>query len=1355
MNILKRMVLALILIIFSVAGLRAEEVSPNYIDEASLIQKALQLRETKPELFSGAQGLLVFVIAPNSQAEKKGLQRGDIVIAYAEQPLNTTEQFVRTIHDNATKSQIELRFIRANTVHTVMLQGGEIGIHFSEITVEFAVQLFLNVFFEALQDERKKTLIWKLILIRPQTAEKAQQWLFRNGAENLGELLATFRDVHLLLAIFQQEGEQAQVANHYLFALETFQKGLKKARQFYHQPYIGQYLNNIGTIYQQLAQYQQALEHFQQALIIYRELKDPYGEGVTLSNIGVTYSSLGKYQQALEHFKKSLDINQLLHNLEGQATNLTNIGNVHNILHNFPKARDFYQKATTLQEKINDPRGKSINLNNIGVLYDKMGDYVKALEYYQKGLDLDRKINNLRGEATELNNIGVVHEKRNEYQKALKYLKQALKIRRDLLDRHGESTSLTNIGSVHKSLGDYQKALDFYEQALAIAREISDPHIKITNINNIGVIYLYLGKYQQALKKLEQALSMSRKIKNPLDEGTSLTNIGAVYLTIGNYPQALQYFQDALSIHRDIGNSEGEGGTLNNIGYAYLTFGNYIKALEYFKKALVIHRSIYARHGESTDLNNIGSVYQNLGQYDKALDFFNKALEVDQSIHNHRGEAIDRSNIGVVYGKREEYEKALKYFQQALAGNRKIDNQTGIGINKLNIGVIHNERGQYEEALKNFRQARTILHDIGNVLWEGYTLVNLGDVHMHMGQYREALSFFQDGLNILNKIQALNHIWYAQNGLALVKVHFNQFDAAIFHYEQALDNIEALRAELKEKSHKLSFMHDKFVVYDNFITLLQTLHSKYPEKGYDRKAIEIFERKQGRVFLEEMGKSGAQHFAGVPKEISQQDRILEHQIATTRKQHIEILVQGKDAEQHYKRLEKLQAEQADFEKTLQTDYPAYYALKYPKPVALKTLQNDVLQENELLLVYNVRKEATDLWIIGKKKDQFQMLKLNIGEKELQTKIDAFRKSPNDIIQAINEERFWEISDLAEDNLPSLRQTSYDLYRLLMPEKAKTLLKDARTLYIVPTGPLYALPFGALDTHNPAQHDTPYYLIQDYPIAYLSSTSLLKIIRDTERKESNRYPFLAFADPEYPKKNCLSKSDNAKQVIQAACTKTLKIAGSENDACFKQLPETKTQAQAIAKLLKSPKGSNALQLRVKASRSNVFKFNDNKRLDDYQYVLFAAHGILPNEINHIKQSAIVLSNPDTEGYLTMADAFALEMNADLVMLSACNTGCGEKIRGEGVRGLTRAFMYAGTPAVSVSLWSVGSSPNPKVSSSTKTLSISLFKYLQTGKPLAQALRQSKLDLMADEDMEMYQHPYFWAPFVVFGDGNYDN
>ncbi len=1056
MNMLKTITLALLLVTSSLVGLRAEEVSPNDIDDATLIQYALQLRETKSELFAGAQGVLVLAIAPGSQAKKKGLLRGDIIIAYNGQPVKSAAQLFSTIQANAAKPQIELQFFRAEIIKVVVLQGGQIGINLANI---------------------KKI------------------------------------DQMTLLERLEKEIEQAYHAANYVTALKKLKNGLQQASISNDKYYISQFLINLGHVYQIFKQYQKALEHYQQALVIFREINDQRGESAVIYNIGLVYENLYQYQKSSDHYQQALAIYQ-------------NLGN---------KSRQAYI------------------LNSIATNYDRVGQYAKALEYYQQSLTLCRTIKNKQEESNNLTDIGVVYGHIGQYQKSIKYFKQALTIHQNIADKHGMGYDFNNIGTAYHKLGKRKKSLEYYKQALTIFNDIGDRSgVEKTNINIVMVkfelerspnLFEYVDQTEEALKSLEESLAFAKEANDKYLISRILFKMGLFFLAQSRYRTSLTYFEEALTIQGEIADKIGQIMTMARIGY--------------------------------------------------------------------------------------------------------------------------------------------------------------------------------------------------------VKAFFKKYESAIQHYEQAIDNLEKLRYRLKEKEHQLYFQQNKLHIYDEFIALLQSLHLNDPTKGYDRKAIEIFERKQGRVSLEEIGQSGAWRFAGVPKETSEKDRYLTRQIAETRKNYTEALNQGKDSKPHYHKLKNLQVKQAIFEKELQKNYPAYYALKYPKPVALKSLQNGVLQANEFLLIYNVRKETTDLWIINK--HQFQMFTLELSEEELKAKVKAFLAGPNSLIEAIKTLPYWEISDLAEENLPAIHQASYDLYRLLIPEKAKTLLKDARTLYIVPTGPLYGLPFGALDTHNPDQHKRPHYFIQDYPIAYLSSASLLKTIRDTERKKSDRYPFLAFADPIYPQ-TCSLKSADATQAIQAARTQAyLKLAGSETEGCFKKLPETGKQAQEIQQLLQAPLNTKPLQLRDKASRSNVFKFSNNKRLDDYQYVLFAAHAVLPNEITHINQPAIVLSNPDTEGYLTMADAFALDMNADFVMLSACNTGRGKNIRGEGVRGLTRAFMYAGTPAVSVSLWSVESR-------STKALSINLFKYLQAGKSLAQALRQSKLDLMADEDRDMYQHPYFWAPFVVFGDGN---
>jgi CHAT domain-containing protein len=592
----------------------------------------------------------------------------------------------------------------------------------------------------------------------------------------------------------------------------------------------------------------------------------------------------------------------------------------------------------------------------------------------------------------------------------------------------------------------------------------------------------------------------------------------------------------------------------------------------------------------------------------------------------------------------------------------------------------------------------------------------------------------------------------AKAKLGKLEAALNQLNTARQYYEQAIENFEKLRINLTKKEHKLSFMQNKIRIYDRLISLLQVLHVIQPAKNHDRKAFEIFEHKQGRIFLEEMGKSSARRFAGIPKNIVQNETELVQKIEAARKSRTEALAQGKDAEPHRKQFEKLEAEQADFEKTLQTDYPDYYALKYPKPVALKKLQKDVLKSGELMLIYNVRKKATDLWVVGK--EHFAMFILPLTAEQMQQQVTKFRdvgiESMLNEIDTANQRKLKDIALMrhikgaVDENLPKFVEASHALYQQLLPKVVRELIAKAKpsTLYIVPTSALYSLPFESLVTDE----DEPRYLLQDYAIAYLSSASLLKTLRDAQhrRKLTEREPLLAFADPMYPQdKSCkeLSQGDSIKSLRTRAYQKLLGAEG----ACFSALPETADEVKAIAKLFKVKLSSRPkpLNLQEDASVETVSSFNDDEELDDFQYVLFSTHAILPDEVSYINQPALVLSYPEQNGYLKMADVFGLKMNADLVTLSACNTGRGDAIKGEGVRGLTRAFMYAGTPAVLVTLWSVESQ-------ASKQLGINLFTQLKNKQPKAKGLQQAKLAMLKN-DKSHSRHPYFWAGFVVFGDG----
>jgi tetratricopeptide (TPR) repeat protein len=988
-------------------------------------------------------------------------------------------------------------------------------------------------------------------------------------------------------------------------------------------------------------------------------------------------------------------------------------------------------------------------------------DYRTALEKWQAGLNQARALGNKQYSSQLLMNIGLVYWYLGQYEQALVSLEQASIIFRELGDRQSEGRILNNIGLVYQNLGKYEQALKSYEESLALKRITGDRQGEGNTLGNIGVVYDKLGQYEQALASSEQALAIAREIGDRRMENRILSGIGLVYKNLGQYKQALEYSEQALTISQGLEDRQGESIALTGIGLIHTEYGQYEQALEYHQQTLALKRAIGDLQGEGTTLSNIGIVYHRLGQYEQALKYYEQALAIKQAIGDRQGEGMALNNIGTLYDDLKQYEQALEYHQQALAIFQELGLRRDEGLTLGNIGVVYANLGQYEQALRYFEQSLAIKQAIGDRQGEGTDLSNIGAVHRKRGQYEQADQSLKAGLKICYEVGAAKFLWIAQSELAAVEAELERYAEAVVHYEQALETIETIRAGLSEKETKTSFTQNKLFVYDDLIILLQTLHEKYPDKGYHRKALEIFERKQGRVFLEEMGKSGARLFAGLPKDISQRERDLEIQLEQVRTgladEHSKpISDQNENLIQKLEERKKtLNSEQASLQEQIKTDYPGYYALKYPKPVTLAELQQNVLQSGEIMLIYNVMQENTVLWVIRPNPplplpggDSLQMYMLPVGEQTLQEKIANVRETMLDD---------WETGrglalsgEIVQPERIPFPQASHDLYNLLIPEAVHSILTSLpdplqegevrKTLNIVPTGPLYALPFEILLASPP----TPLlkgeglgvrYLIEDIPISYLSSASLLKTLREAQarRTATARYPLLAFAHPVY--RIDTPQETGTIRGLRVQAYRELLGGG------LPELPETAEEAKIIADLLNAPGESDPLQLRESASHVKVFELNSRERLDDYDYLLFAMHGVLPGEVNRVTQSALVFS----DNFLTMADVFGLQLNAKLVSLSACNTGMGKQVKGEGVIGLTRAFMYAGTPTVAVTLWSVESL-------SARDLDIGFFRHLNEGMSPAQALQTIKVQMLRGEYNEKYRSPYYWAPFVVFGDGS---
>ena len=423
---------------------------------------------------------------------------------------------------------------------------------------------------------------------------------------------------------------------------------------------------------------------------------------------------------------------------------------------------------------------------------------------------------------------------------------------------------------------------------------------------------------------------------------------------MGQYDRSLEYNQAALVILRETKDRRGEGQVLGNLGVEYYRLGQYDQAIEYHRQALVIHRELKDPRFQGNELINLGEVYRDLGQYKEALECFRQALALHRQTKSRRGEGQALTCLGLAYYDLGEYKQALRYHQQALIIHRETKNRVDEAADLTSLGLVYDNLGQPEQALKTLQEAVKLCREVGQP----------------------------------------ENLWRAQRALGRVEANQGRNDEAIQNYRQALDGIEGLRAGLGSKESKSTYMKNKLFVYDELIELLRSRHEKDPTKGYDRDALEIFERKQGRLFLEEMGQSGARNFAGLPEQVKSQETELENRLDTLQAALVKERSQPQPDQPHLQALEtELQQARGAFQTLkgeIQTKYPDYYALKYPQPAKLAELQTKVLKPGEVMLIYGVLKDKTCLWVIGKEVCQLETLP--VGEKDLGRKIAAYRRA---------------------------------------------------------------------------------------------------------------------------------------------------------------------------------------------------------------------------------------------------------------------------------------------------------------------------------------------------------------------------
>ena len=844
-----------------------------------------------------------------------------------------------------------------------------------------------------------------------------------------------------------------------------------------------------------------------------------------------------------------------------------------------------------------------------------------------------------------------------------------------------------------------------------------------------GITHLSGGETRAAVADLMAVLPIVQQRKDQLLPSV-LNALGGASDIVGELDRAMTFYGDALAFFRADGNKNGETSALNNIGKLHADMADWQRALDYYRQALLLVRAQRNVRVEGLVLMNIGVAYDRLGDPSQALDFFEQALGPRRASRDKGGEADTLDQMAVSETHRGDLPKALSYYDQALSLRREVGNRPREAVTLNDLGRTYLALDQTDRARAAFDEALPLNRAGGDRRNEALTLGNLAGVQAALGRHDDALALARQALGILREIGDRNNVAGMLNRIAQSERDTGQLPDAARDAAAGLDEIEAVRGRVVSTDLRATYLarqHDAFTFY---IDLLMRQHDREPGAGFDRRALEASERARARSFLDTLVESGARIARGADPALLERERRVGQEINAKADRLMRFAGRAPappEAVALAREIRALQSEYDEVREALRRTSPAYASLTQPQPLDATAIQRRVLDANTVLLQYALGPDASYLWVV-----------------DLERITSVRLPAEATIVGAVRDVHDRVTGPRGPAPSVALRKAIARLSAMVLPPEVLPAL--GKRLVIVPDGALEYVPFSML-TVRPRTGAAAVRLIQRGEIVTLPSASALAAQRVQLAGRARPANGIAvLADPVFDLKDArASKVPVASTVppLDAAQDLSrilahLSIGPGGIVGSIPRLPFTQREATSIIRAGGEAKHLEAVGF--DATKELVL----GGSLRDYRFVHFATHGFVDAERPAL--SAIVLSLIDRDGkprdgFLRAHELYNLDLAADLVVLSACETGLGRQVRGEGVVGLTRAFMYAGAARVVVSLWSVSDRATAAL------MRVFYREMLEGGKTPAAALRAAQLAMMKQPG---WDNPYYWAAFIIAGD-----
>jgi CHAT domain-containing protein len=1070
-----------------------------------------------------------------------------------------------------------------------------------------------------------------------------------------------------------------------------------------------------------------------------------------------------------------------------------------NTLESNRKAVETFDQAIPLLHSIDNVAWEATALYLTGRVYISLGDKEKALDYSNRALPIAQAAANRPGEqdrregvqllANAIDTVGLVYNQFGDKKRALDLFNQALPLRRQLGDRTGELTTLDNIGMAHGYMGEWRQAMKFFEPAHAIALELGDRATDAIVLNNLCVANSSLGEYKKALDNCNQALEIRRAQSSLLGQARILDNIATIHASLGEYQQALDVHNQVLAIYRDQRNRVGEAISLHNIAWIYSSLGENQRAIDVYNQAIDIFRSLGDRYREALSLTNVAVCRAKMGDYRKALELHQQLLPIRKEVHDQEGEAITLNQIANCYEHLGEKQKVLPYYEQALAMFRTIGKGRNLVTTLNYIGRYYSDAGQHQKAMDYFNEGLKLSRTIGDADGEARILADVAQLELDRGDLAQGKTRIEEALAAIEALR-FNVKGYNLRASFLASVRqFYEFDVDILmrlHRQRPSEGFDSAAFQASEKGRARSLLD---LLWEASAEIRKDVDTALLDRERTlRQLISDKAERQARTSAENQGDTRG---AGPARQAS----ISAKEAQTSARGAASDKEAGSSAREaaakDARETDDLATEYEQVQALIRQKSPRYAALTQPSPLTAKQIQSELLDQDTVLLEYSLGEHKSFLWAVTPSAIKSVDLP---GREEIESAVRRFysflternRRVPGETL----DQRRIRIQQ-ADGEYPTIAAA---LSRMLLGPIASEL-KNKRLL-IVGEGALQYLPFAALPdplatgpesasqtasqqasqsagktdaVAAPSGPDTlP--LVAGHEIITLPSAAVLAVLRRESAGRPNAEKTVAvFADPVFSADDPRVKAAGAATELPYNATTRPDKATTRPDKATTRPDKTTAapdQSEPGTDAVRSATESGLAGLvRLRFSRREADQIvrlaSEGKRLEavdfaanrtaaispdlaHYSILHFATHGLINNQ--HPELSGVVLSLVDERGrsqngYLRLYDIYNLKLDAGLVVLSACQTALGKDIKGEGLIGLTRGFMYAGAPRVVASLWQVDDR-------ATADLMGGFYAaMLRQGLRPAAALRYAQLSAFKDR---RWQSPYYWAAFTLQGE-----